>query len=66
MKFFHTVCRMCGEYLFNLNEVAAFRHSSAGLRSIDLDGQQPWCGVFCVCHGCIEAISKVHNEIQAN
>lgn len=63
MKFMFTPCTVCRKDFFQPDEVVAFYRISAELRRIDLDGQQPWCGVHCICHRCIDVISKVRDEV---
>ena len=49
MKFNHTVCKVCGHAKFDENDINAYQITEGKLESVDLDGQQPWCGIICVC-----------------
>ena len=64
MKFIFTQCRVCGVDFFQSDEVVAFYRTPAELRRFDLDGQQPWTGMFCICHKCIRAIAELADEIE--
>ena len=64
MKFILAQCRVCGVDFFQPDEVVAFCRTPTELRRIDLDGQQPWCGMFCICRKCIRAIAELADEIE--
>lgn len=57
MKFIFANCRICRRDVFNEEELAAFKLSP--LELVNLDGQQPWCGVHCICSQCVTAIQAI-------
>lgn len=42
--------------MFNPKLLVAFQVSNVGLKRVDLKGQEPWCGIRCICLKCVEAI----------
>ena len=58
MVFSNAKCELCNQDQFNPDDVLAFRYviETKGIRPVRLDGQQPWCGIRCVCKRCIAVI----------
>ena len=57
MRFSHTQCKVCGAYIFELDDLIAYQCGNAGLIAVDLDGEQPWSGVNCVCKTCVTKLT---------
>lgn len=57
MKFTFANCKVCGQYVFNASELVAFKRTKP-LIQVNLKGEQPWCGMLCICLQCISAIKK--------
>jgi hypothetical protein len=62
MQFGNTQCRLCGRDFFKVKHVVAFENGPLGLERIDLHGQQPWCGVFCICHRCLDVLTDCETD----
>ena len=56
MKFNHAHCHTCGQDFFEEEEVQAFVRIHRFV-PVALEGQQPWCGVMCLCRNCCIDIS---------
>ena len=61
MKFIFTNCRVCRRDFFNAKEIVAFKQTPS-LELVDLEGQQPWTGMLCICLQCVIAIQAI--EVQ--
>jgi len=59
MRFNHTRCRLCGAYIFEINDLIAYSTGNSGLYQVDLEGQQPWSGVHCVCKTCVTVLKAM-------
>lgn len=59
MRFNHSLCRICGAYIFDTEDLIAYSAGNPGLYQVDLKGEQPWTGVHCVCKTCIIVLTKM-------
>lgn len=59
MRFFHTQCKMCGAYIFDPDNLIAYQCGNAGLFQVDLQGEQPWTGIHCVCKTCVTRLAEM-------
>jgi hypothetical protein len=61
MKFMNARCTVCGSDIFREDQLLAF-NSGRPLERVDLEGQQPWCGVTCICLYCATMMSAFLKE----
>lgn len=59
MRFNHALCEVCGAYIFEIDDLVAYQCDNAVLFRIDLEGEQPWSGVHCVCKICISRLAEM-------
>ncbi len=57
MEYRFTTCELCHRLIFDSLEFQAFRLHRDALERVDLGGQNPYCGVRCICSHCIHIIS---------
>lgn len=60
MRFNHAECRLCGSYLFEIEDLIAYTCSNVGIVIVKLNGQQPWAGIHCICKTCFERLANEH------
>jgi hypothetical protein len=60
MKFMFANCKVCNRDVFNEEELVAFfkRSELQGMERANLEGQQPWTGMLCICLQCVNAIAE--------
>ncbi len=59
MRFSHAPCKVCGSYIFESDDLVAYQCGNAGVVQIELNGEQPWSGVHCVCKTCIPRLAEM-------
>ena len=59
MRFNHALCEVCGAYIFEIDDLVAYQHGNAGVIRVELEGEQPWAGIHCVCKTCIHRLAEM-------
>lgn len=70
MRFHSAKCVICGDYRFEVQDVVAYRLHSVLKTStdrstklvpeqVDLDGDDPWLGVRCLCLSCVRFVASL-------
>ncbi len=72
MKFQHGHCQICGIDYFKTEEIIAYQSKFGGsyrhrdLEVIELNDQEPWSGVRCVCMKCAEFFANAAAQRKEN
>jgi len=57
MKFMFANCRVCHRDVFDEKELVSFQNlRPLHLERVNLEGQQPWTSMLCICLQCVSAI----------
>jgi len=59
MRFNYALCEVCGACIFEIDDLVAYRRGNAGVFHVELEGEQPWSGVRCVCKTCIHRLGEM-------
>jgi hypothetical protein len=58
MKFINASCVVCGQSIFKNEKILAYVRRNGEIRAVDLEGEQPWSGVRCICPDCVKYINQ--------
>lgn len=64
MKFTNAQCVLCLRDIFDEKEMATFTRpvsrpdSNWTMERFDIEDQQPWCGVTCICLDCVNTVAE--------
>jgi len=63
MKFIFANCKVCNRDVFDEKELVTFQSlRPLHLERVDLEGQQPWTGMLCICLQCMRAIKEADGQ----
>jgi len=57
MRFSHALCKVCGAYIFESDDLVAYQCGNTGLTIVELNGEQPWSGIHCACKTCVTRLA---------
>lgn len=58
MTFWSAQCELCRQYFHKAEELMAFRIKDKQLVQVQLNGEQSWSGIRCVCNQCGTTIAR--------
>lgn len=62
MKFINAQCELCKTWIYAPDLGAFFRRSGKKIREVELNGEAPWVGIFCVCNECMFVMEDVQDK----
>ncbi len=58
MLFQSAQCQLCKQSVFRVADQIAFQIRDKEIRTVNLEGREPWCGVFSVCIDCAKTLRQ--------